>query len=144
MSLNGSKSCKKRAECQNTHSHGSISLGFSEIQKNVARWELMSVILSSKRDAVPSIQVQDFSRFIGSCDLTAFLSPKIQATILDSTQPPELTLKRLVSVTHAIDWAEQECRSTFDTSRTGLPDTGFALLDPWEQFPAPPFWEFAA
>ena len=38
----------------------------------------------------------------------AFLSPKFQAAILDGTQPPELTLKRLVSVTHPLDWSEQE------------------------------------
>lgn len=38
----------------------------------------------------------------------AFPSPKIQTAILDGTQPPELTFKCLVSVSHPIDWAEQE------------------------------------
>jgi len=38
----------------------------------------------------------------------AFLSPKIQAAILDGSQPPKLTLKRLASVTHPLDWAEHE------------------------------------
>ncbi|WP_170368195.1 recombinase family protein [Ruegeria arenilitoris] len=46
--------------------------------------------------------------FIRTRAQLAFMSPKIQAAILDGSQPPELTLKRLVSVTHPLDWAEQE------------------------------------
>ncbi len=46
--------------------------------------------------------------FIRTRAQLAFLSPIIQAAILDGTQPPELTLKRLVSVTHPLDWSEQE------------------------------------
>ncbi|MCE8537605.1 hypothetical protein KBY27_09055 [Ruegeria pomeroyi] len=46
--------------------------------------------------------------FIRNRTQLAFLSPKIQAAILEGTQPPELTLKRLVSITHPLDWAEQE------------------------------------
>jgi len=38
----------------------------------------------------------------------AFLSPKIQAAILEGTQPPELTLKRLTERALPLDWAEQE------------------------------------
>lgn len=38
----------------------------------------------------------------------AFLSPKIQQQILDGTQPPELTLDRLVKGNIPADWAEQE------------------------------------
>ncbi len=38
----------------------------------------------------------------------AFLSPKIQAAILDGTQPTELTLERLVRMTLPIDWQDQE------------------------------------
>ncbi|MEM6658740.1 MAG: hypothetical protein AAF625_11680 [Pseudomonadota bacterium] len=55
----------------------------------------------ARRESVPSA-------FIRTRAQLAFLSPKIQAAILDGTQPPELTLKRLVSVTHPIDWSEQE------------------------------------
>lgn len=38
----------------------------------------------------------------------AFLSPKIQAAILEGTQPPELSLKRLLRTTLPLDWSEQE------------------------------------
>lgn len=38
----------------------------------------------------------------------AFLSPKIQAAILGGTQPPELTLKRLISRSLPLDWRDQE------------------------------------
>jgi DNA invertase Pin-like site-specific DNA recombinase len=38
----------------------------------------------------------------------AFLAPKIQAAILDGTQPPALTLKRLTERSLPLDWAEQE------------------------------------
>jgi site-specific DNA recombinase len=38
----------------------------------------------------------------------AFLSPKIQAAILDGTQPPDLTLTRLVRLPLPLDWQEQE------------------------------------
>ncbi len=55
----------------------------------------------ARRESVPGA-------FIRTRAQLAFLSPKIQAAILDGTQPPELTLKRLVSVTHPLDWTEQE------------------------------------
>ncbi len=55
----------------------------------------------ARRESVPGA-------FIRTRAQLAFLSPKIQAAILDGTQPPELTLKRLVSVTHPLDWSEQE------------------------------------
>ncbi len=55
----------------------------------------------ARREQVPA-------SFIRTRAQLAFLSPKIQAAILDGSQPPELTLKRLVSVTHPLDWAEQE------------------------------------
>lgn len=55
----------------------------------------------ARRESVPCA-------FIRTRSQLAFLSPKIQAAILDGTQPPELTLKRLVSVTHPVDWTEQE------------------------------------
>lgn len=38
----------------------------------------------------------------------AFLAPKIQAAILEGTQPPELTLKRLTERPLPLDWAGQE------------------------------------
>ena len=38
----------------------------------------------------------------------AFLSPEIQKTILAGTQPPDLTLERLVRSKIPLDWAEQE------------------------------------
>ena len=41
-------------------------------------------------------------------DVTIQFDITLQAAILDGTQPPELTLKRLVSVTHPLDWSEQE------------------------------------
>ncbi|TDK49687.1 recombinase family protein [Antarcticimicrobium luteum] len=46
--------------------------------------------------------------FIRNRAQLAFLSPKIQAAILDGTQPAELSLKRLVSVTVPLDWRDQE------------------------------------
>lgn len=55
----------------------------------------------ARRESVPGA-------FIRTRAQLAFLSPKIQAAILEGTQPPELTLKRLVSVTHPLDWTEQE------------------------------------
>lgn len=67
------------------------------------------------RELKSGVQVSDIATreevpgaFIRTRAQLAFLSPKIQATILDGTQPPELTLKRLVSVTHPLDWAAQE------------------------------------
>ncbi|MCP1337171.1 hypothetical protein [Futiania mangrovi] len=38
----------------------------------------------------------------------AFLSPRIQAAILDGTQPPDLCLERFVRTLIPLDWAEQE------------------------------------
>ncbi len=55
----------------------------------------------ARRESVPSA-------FLRTRAQLAFLSPKIQAAILDGTQPPELTLRRLVSVIHPLDWSEQE------------------------------------
>lgn len=43
----------------------------------------------------------------------AFLSPKIQAAILDGTQPTELSLKQLVRTTLPLNWSEQERRFGF-------------------------------
>ncbi len=67
------------------------------------------------RDLKSGVQLMEIARresvpgaFIRTRTQLAFLSPKIQAAILDGTQPPELTLKRLVSVTHPLDWSEQE------------------------------------
>ncbi|WP_299665904.1 recombinase family protein [uncultured Ruegeria sp.] len=67
------------------------------------------------RDLKAGVQLMEIERresvpgaFIRTRAQLAFLSPKIQAAILDGTQPPELTLKRLVSVTHPLDWSEQE------------------------------------
>ncbi|WP_271950134.1 MULTISPECIES: recombinase family protein [Ruegeria] len=72
------------------------------------------------RDLKAGVQLMEIARresvpgaFIRTRAQLAFLSPKIQAAILDGTQPPELTLKRLVSVTHPLDWAEQECLFDF-------------------------------
>nr|WP_217356143.1 hypothetical protein [Ruegeria arenilitoris] len=55
----------------------------------------------ARRESVPDA-------FIRTRAQLAFLSPKIQTAILDGSQPPELTLKRLVSVTHPLEWSEQE------------------------------------
>ncbi|WP_298846532.1 hypothetical protein [uncultured Ruegeria sp.] len=60
----------------------------------------------ARRESVPGA-------FIRTRAQLAFLSPKIQAAILDGTQPPELTLKRLVSMTHPLDWSEQERQFDF-------------------------------
>lgn len=67
------------------------------------------------RDMKSGVQLSDIAlreslpgAFIRTRAQLAFLSPKIQAAILEGTQPPELTLKRLVSVTHPLEWAEQE------------------------------------
>jgi len=67
------------------------------------------------RDLKAGVQLVDIARreqvpasFIRTRAQLAFLSPKIQAAILDGSQPPELTLKRLVSLTQPIDWTEQE------------------------------------
>lgn len=38
----------------------------------------------------------------------AFLSPRLHAAILAGTQPPELTLERLVRTGIPLDWREQE------------------------------------
>ncbi|HSF96440.1 MAG TPA: recombinase family protein [Thermohalobaculum sp.] len=38
----------------------------------------------------------------------AFLSPRIQAAILEGTQPPDLTLERIVRKGVPLDWTEQE------------------------------------
>ncbi len=67
------------------------------------------------RDLKAGVQLMEIARrenlpgaFIRTRAQLAFLSPKIQTAILDGTQPPELILKRLVSVTHPLDWSEQE------------------------------------
>ncbi|HBS49006.1 MAG TPA: hypothetical protein DEA05_02430 [Rhodobacteraceae bacterium] len=46
--------------------------------------------------------------FIRNRAQLAFLSPKIQAAFLDGTQPPELPLKHLVSVTLPLGWCDQK------------------------------------
>ncbi len=38
----------------------------------------------------------------------AFLSPRIQAAILEGAQPPDLTLERIVRAGVPLDWSEQE------------------------------------
>jgi hypothetical protein len=43
----------------------------------------------------------------------AFLSPKIQAAILEGTQPAELSLERLVRAGIPFDWTEQEAKFGF-------------------------------
>lgn len=43
----------------------------------------------------------------------AFLSPKIQAAILAGTQPPDLSLERIVRSGIPLDWAEQEAKFGF-------------------------------
>ncbi|MEY8841345.1 recombinase family protein, partial [Cribrihabitans sp. XS_ASV171] len=67
------------------------------------------------RELKTGTQLTDIARrenvpgsFIRNRAQLAFLSPKIQAAILDGTQPPELSLKRLVSVTLPLDWTDQE------------------------------------
>ncbi|WP_170671879.1 recombinase family protein [Ruegeria denitrificans] len=67
------------------------------------------------RDLKAGVQLMEIARresvpgaFIRTRAQLAFLSPKIQAAIFDGTQPPELTLKRLVSLTHPLNWSEQE------------------------------------
>ena len=72
------------------------------------------------RDLKAGVQLMEIARqervlgtFIRTRAQLTFLSPTIQAAILDGTQSTELTLKRRVSVTHALDWAEQECLFDF-------------------------------
>lgn len=67
------------------------------------------------REMKSGVQLSDIAHrekvpgsFIRNRTQLAFLSSKIQAAILEGSQPPELTLKRLVSITHPLDWAEQE------------------------------------
>ncbi|MCU9846722.1 recombinase family protein [Defluviimonas sp. WL0024] len=43
----------------------------------------------------------------------AFLSPKIQAAILNGTHPPDLTAERLARTPIPLDWAEQEAQFGF-------------------------------
>jgi site-specific DNA recombinase len=43
----------------------------------------------------------------------AFLSPRLQAALLEGTQPPELSLERLGRSGIPLDWAEQEQRFGF-------------------------------
>ncbi|WP_209428125.1 hypothetical protein [Pararhodobacter sp. SW119] len=38
----------------------------------------------------------------------ALLAPKIQSAVLAGTQPPELTLERIVRTTLPVDWQDQE------------------------------------
>ena len=38
----------------------------------------------------------------------AFLSPRIQSAILEGTQPPELSLERIIRTGIALDWSKQE------------------------------------
>jgi hypothetical protein len=38
----------------------------------------------------------------------AYLSPKIQAAILNGTQPPDLSVKKIIRIGIALDWNEQE------------------------------------
>ena len=68
------------------------------------------------RDLKAEVQLTEIARlenlpgtYICTRAQLAFLPPKIQAAILDGTQLPELTPKCLVSITHPLDWAEQEC-----------------------------------
>ncbi|MCV2890229.1 recombinase family protein [Ruegeria aquimaris] len=67
------------------------------------------------RELKSGVQLSDIAHrekvpgsFIRNRTQLAFLSPKIQTAILAGSQPLELTLKRLVSITHPLDWAEQE------------------------------------
>ncbi|WP_138423419.1 recombinase family protein [Maritimibacter alexandrii] len=46
--------------------------------------------------------------FLRTRSKLAFLSPKIQAAILDGTQPPDFTLTKLVRLPLPLDWQEQE------------------------------------
>ncbi|SDK65208.1 recombinase family protein [Aliiruegeria lutimaris] len=55
----------------------------------------------ARREKVPDSYIRTRSQI-------AFLSPGIQSAILEGSQPPELTQKRLVSNTLPLDWAEQE------------------------------------
>ncbi|OWU67100.1 recombinase family protein [Marinibacterium profundimaris] len=55
----------------------------------------------ARRDKVPGSYIRTRAPL-------AFLSPRIQQAILDGTQPPELTLKRLVSGPMPINWDAQE------------------------------------
>ena len=48
--------------------------------------------------------------FIRTRAQLAFLSPKLQVAILDGSQPPELTLKRILSAPVPLDWDDQERR----------------------------------
>jgi len=43
----------------------------------------------------------------------ALLSPRVQAAILDGTQPPQLTLEQMVRKPLPLDWSEQERRLGF-------------------------------
>ena len=55
----------------------------------------------AKREGLPG-------SFIRTRAQIAFLSPKIQEAILEGTQPPELTLKRLVRQSLPLNWVDQE------------------------------------
>ena len=51
--------------------------------------------------------------FIRTRAQLAFLAPKLQAAILDGTQPPYLTLKRILSAPVPLDWNAQAQRFGF-------------------------------
>lgn len=56
---------------------------------------------------------QDLHDLADSRAPLAFLSPKIQAAILERTQPAELSLERLVRAGIPFHWTEQEAKFGF-------------------------------
>jgi hypothetical protein len=64
------------------------------------------------RDGVPlatlSRQAGHSDAYIRTRAQLAFLSPRIQAAIVQGTQPPDLTLARILRAGVPLDWAEQE------------------------------------
>lgn len=51
----------------------------------------------------------------------AFLSPRIQAAIVEGTQPAELTLARILRTGVPLDWTEQERVLGFERLPSALP-----------------------
>lgn len=78
--------------------------------------------LAQVKDGISTVEIATQERCAESYIRTriqlAFLSPQIQEAILDGTQPPDLTLERLVRSAIPLDWAEQARKYGFTQDRT--------------------------
>ncbi|MAC81717.1 MAG: hypothetical protein CML66_27070 [Rhodobacteraceae bacterium] len=56
------------------------------------------------------------------------LSPRIQAAIIEGTQPVDMTLKRLLATTLPLDWTAQEQALAFEVRPPALIERKASLL----------------